>query len=199
MHRLDLDIEYLRSRLKYKSKSGNVYWRHCSNMNNVWLSRFAGKKVKYTLSKDGYKLIKINGRKYKLTNIIWAIKTGKHVDFSKNIIDHKDRDRTNDKWNNLREATGSQNMHNSSIQVGRSSKYKGVLWHKRDRKWMVKIKIGPNRVYLGGYKDEKLAGAIYDREARRQFKDFAHCNFDESKMNKIIRKHKTTLQTMGRW
>ena len=46
--------------------------------------------------------------------------------------------------------------------VNRPSKYVGVSWKKRDKKWEVAIRIDGKRKGLGFYHDEKEAARIYD-------------------------------------
>ena len=47
----------------------------------------------------------------------------------------------------------------------RPSKYVGVNWFKRDKKWMAKIRIDGKVKSLGLYHDEKEAARIYDEQA----------------------------------
>ena len=49
--------------------------------------------------------------------------------------DHKDNNGLNNQRNNLREVTHNQNIMNQRKHKNTSSKYKGVCWHKRDKKW----------------------------------------------------------------
>ena len=50
----------------------------------------------------------------------------------------------------------------SSKYLGRSSKYLGVGWHKRDKKWRVNIKVGGKMKSLGNFADEIAAARAYD-------------------------------------
>lgn len=49
-----------------------------------------------------------------------------------------------------------------------TSKYFGVYWHKRDKKWQSKIKIKGKLVYLGYAKEEEEAAHLYDKRARME-------------------------------
>ena len=47
----------------------------------------------------------------------------------------------------------------------RPSKYVGVTWIKRDKKWKVAIMIDGKSKFMGLYHDEKEAARIYDEQA----------------------------------
>jgi hypothetical protein len=50
-----------------------------------------------------------------------------------------------------------------------SSQYKGVTWHKRDRKWTAAIRVNGKRKYLGYFNTENAAGAAYDEAVLEHF------------------------------
>jgi hypothetical protein len=58
-----------------------------------------------------------------------------------------------------------------------SSRYKGVSWHKRDKKFYAAIKLNGRPKHLGAFIDEREAARAYDAAAREHFGDFAVCNF----------------------
>ena len=47
----------------------------------------------------------------------------------------------------------------------RPSKYVGVNWHKKRKKWEAKIRIDGKKKFLGLYHDEKEAARIFDEQA----------------------------------
>eukprot|EP00884_Botryococcus_braunii_P009246 jgi/Botrbrau1/18322/Bobra.0179s0050.1 len=49
-----------------------------------------------------------------------------------------------------------------------SSKYDGVSWHKRTKKWQAEITINGTRKYLGLHETEEDAAIAYEKEARSQ-------------------------------
>ena len=53
----------------------------------------------------------------------------------------------------------------SSSSSPRRSKYVGVSWFKRDKKWKAQIRIDGKVKSLGYYHDEKEAARIYDEQA----------------------------------
>lgn len=71
----------------------------------------------------GYKNVKLAGKNYRQHRVIWKWMTGKDPE---NKIDHKDTNRLNNKWNNLREASNEQNGFNKPLQVNNTSGIKGL-------------------------------------------------------------------------
>ena len=63
--------------------------------------------------------------------------------------DHIDRNPLNNKRNNLREATTTENAQNHSLRKDNHSGIIGVGWHKKHMKWQATININHKRKYLG--------------------------------------------------
>lgn len=95
-------------------------------------------------------------------------------------FDHVDGNGLNNQRMNLRPCTQTQNVQNRRKRPGLSSKYKGVYWHRRDRKWMSRLRDNGKDLFLGYFKDEEEAGRAYDAVARRAFGEFARLNFPEN-------------------
>jgi len=97
-------------------------------------------------------------------------------------VDHANRNGLDNRRENLRPATGSQNQGNRRSVPGSSSRYKGVSWHKQRRKWRASIRPpgGPHR-HLGLFADEEDAARVYDAAAREAFGSFACLNFPDVK------------------
>ena len=80
-------------------------------------------------------------------------------------VDHIDGDKTNNKIENLREATVSQNRFNSKLQSNNKSGVKGVHFNKNYKKWIAQITVNYKVLYLGSYDDIELAELVV-QEAR---------------------------------
>jgi hypothetical protein len=97
-------------------------------------------------------------------------------------VDHRNRDGLDNQRLNLRACTTSQNnMNQRKRRDARSSKYKGVGWHKRDRRFVVEIKLNGKHLHIGYFTDEIEAALAYDAAAREHFGEFALCNFPPKK------------------
>ena len=74
-------------------------------------------------------------------------------------IDHINGNGLNNQRSNLRQVTHRENGQN--LHIEKSSKYVGVYWNKKDKRWQVQAMIGNKRTYLGSYKDEEIASKAY--------------------------------------
>lgn len=96
-------------------------------------------------------------------------------------IDHIDGDGLNNQRTNLRRSTNQLNQFNqiNGATLGRhkSSKYKGVVWNKLNRKWIAQIMVNRINYGLGYFKSEETAARAYDAAAREKFGSFARLNF----------------------
>ena len=61
----------------------------------------------------------------------------------------------------------------------RSSKFKGVSWHKGSKKWTAGIMIGRKRKFLGNFATENEAAHAYDKFAKSLLGENANLNFPE--------------------
>ena len=94
------------------------------------------------------------------------------------VIDHINHNGLDNRKANLRPATRAQNNRYSKKRKNTSSKYKGVNWYSREKRFVAKITTDGNTVTLGYFKDEVEAAKAYDRAALKYHKEFAMLNFD---------------------
>lgn len=90
------------------------------------------------------------------------------------MIDHKDNYGLNNQKNNLRFCTNSENQKNK--RASGVSKYLGVSWHKRTKKWLAHICIDKKQKHLGLFVEEKEAAICYNKYAIEHHKEFARIN-----------------------
>ena len=95
------------------------------------------------------------------------------------MYDHRDGNGLNNQKENLRPCTGTQNNGNRRINKMpyHSSKYKGVCFHIRKKKWHAGVKFNNHRFHLGTFDNELDAAKAYDRKAEELFGEFANVNF----------------------
>lgn len=86
-------------------------------------------------------------------------------------VDHINHNRIDNRRENLRLATRSQN------QANNTSGYKGVVWNQG--KWEVRIRYQERKLYLGRYADPIFAALVYDGAARLLYQEFAGLNFPD--------------------
>lgn len=93
-------------------------------------------------------------------------------------VDHRDGDGLNNRRGNLRLATKSQNgAAFRTLRSSKSSKFRGVVWHKGGQKWMARIVKDMQSIYLGLFVSEEDAAHAYDTAAKHYFCEFARPNF----------------------
>jgi hypothetical protein len=107
--------------------------------------------------KRAYIRICVNRKFYYLHQLAWFYCHGK---WSK-MIDHLDGDGTNNKLENLRSCTYSENMGNSKVYSTNKSGFKGVHWHKLKNKWGSQIVIASKNINLGYFINKEDAYAEY--------------------------------------
>ena len=96
-------------------------------------------------------------------------------------VDHINDNGLDNRRDNLRTCTNSQNVINARKKKtfkGKplSSKYKGVTWVKLENKWMAQAKIAGVNKYLGLFNNEIDAALAYNEFAKENFGEFARLN-----------------------
>jgi hypothetical protein len=99
------------------------------------------------------------------------------------VVDHINRNGLDNRKQNLRICTKLQNQHNRRPGRNGSSKYKGVRWSKRDKKFRAGITCNKKTYYLGMFDDEIDAAKAYDKKARELFGEYAYLNFPADNSN----------------
>jgi hypothetical protein len=122
------------------------------------------------LDGDGYVQIQIDYVQYKAHNLAFLWMTGRWPRLG---CDHRDLQKTNNKWNNLREATGSQNVANQAITIKNTSGFKGVSFDKKNQKWRASVTVKGKFFCLGRFTDPEVAYASYCKAVKSAFGEFA--------------------------
>jgi|SRR5215472_13126201 len=154
--------EALVSILSYDPGTGEFRWRS-SRHNRVKIGQVAG------TVHGGYRRIEILKRSFYASRLAWFYMTKK---WPSSLIDHKDGDSTNDRWDNLREATRTQNGRNRKISKNNTSGVIGVYWHKQLGKWAARATIDGRRQHIGFFDTLEEATAVRQRAEREHFGDF---------------------------
>jgi len=142
--------EYLKECFEYED--GHLFWRerpatHFHNYRNYtyFNTRFAGAKAGSKDKRTGYTYIAINEVRYLTHRIVYKIHTG--VD--PNIIDHINRIRTDNRFENLRSGTQADNIRNSISCIKNKSGHLNI--HETVDGWRVRDRINGKLVHVGTY------------------------------------------------
>jgi hypothetical protein len=175
-------VEYVRQCLEYQD--GKLYWldrpmEHfsCQMVFTKWGTRYAGREAGCVgMFGSGSchlprVIVTIDKVRIYRAVIVWALHNDRWPD---NEIDHKDTDSLNDRIENLREATRSQNKANCGIRKNNTSGIKGVGWRKDKNKFRARITVDRQEICLGHFDTEEEAREAYCEAAQKYFGEFSN-------------------------
>jgi hypothetical protein len=135
-------------------------------------------KYKWCISKNDKKF-------YVLTNVTTNNKQKKlyihRYIMSKNnidnlLIDHINHNTLDNRKQNLRVVTPTQNCNNTSSRTGSTSVFLGVSWYEREKHWRTQITVNKKASTVGTFKDEIEAAKAYNKAAIKHFGEYANLN-----------------------
>ena len=109
-------------------------------------------------STSGYCRITVDGVLYLAHRLAWVYTYGELR--ADDVLDHINRNRTDNRIANLRIVNWSQNGQNKGKQSNNTSGIPGVHWHKLTNKWEVRVHINKKRVSVGWFTDFEEAVAV---------------------------------------
>lgn len=153
--------EFLHEFLQYSD--GSLVWKKT-------VGRLATKnRIAGTLSDSGYLTICVCGKIYKLHRLIFFY----HYGYFPKIVDHIDGDKINNRIENLREATISENAWNSKIRVTNKSGIKGISWDKKSNKWRASCMVNYKQNNLGCFDSIDEAKKVLVNFRNKNHKEFS--------------------------
>lgn len=161
--------EYLAECLRYDPSSGKLFWkeRPLSHFKHpgtgrYWNRRHAGTEAFATPAEWGYLRGNLNKRAYLAHRIVWKLVRGTEPP---DIVDHRDGIPTNNRDENLREATNAQNCSNG--------KRKGYYFDAGKGYWVAHVSIGGKKTAVAYCKTEQDAAAARKEAAEKHYGEFA--------------------------
>lgn len=164
---MTISVDRVLSLISLDQSTGRLYWRY-----NRGGSARAG-SIAGTLNKNGYRVITIDRKRYMAHHIVWLIHTGQLPAL---LIDHKDLNKDNNCFPNLRIATKQLNAANTRHHVDSKTGVKGVFRSQTKGKWRAQIGFDGRVVHLGTFETKEAARIAYQSAAEGLFGQFARAS-----------------------
>jgi hypothetical protein len=138
-----IDIDLMKSLFDYKN--GELFWKIDRGAKKV-------KGLKAGYISNGYKSVLIRPKNYLIHRIIFLL----HYGFCPKVIDHIDGNRLNNKIENLRMATFSENQANYKKRSTNTSGNKNVYFYIKRNKWRAQVRF-EKKTFAKDFEDYKDA------------------------------------------
>ena len=109
---------------------------------------------------DGYLCVRIEGRIFKVHQIVWLLCKGV---WQSGVIDHINQDKTDNRIENLRDTTVQINNINKGVRRDSKTGIPNVTWRERDKAYYAACKRNGTQNYLGCFKSLQDAAAAVDK------------------------------------
>lgn len=157
MNKSALTQQRLQDILHYDPDSGEFRWRVQEGFEH-----HAGEIAGCSMRSD-YWCIHVDGCSYRAHQLAWLYMTG---EWGRPLIAHRDGDPFNNRWRNLRLASGSEKVSPSPPQRRESSVFAGIALDRRSGQWTASITNGARVVCLGRFPTNEAAHEAYAIAAR---------------------------------
>lgn len=161
-----MDQRTLKSRLLYAPKKGVFYWVSPPQTHAELLGEEAGAIQR---GPKPYHVIQLDGVKYKRGRLAFMFVEGR---WPKDCIDHINGDSVDDSWENLREATATENSWNHKTRAKKSNLPMGVRSNKSGR-FSARIGHHGSQIQIGTFDTEEEAKQAYSNARVKYYGEFA--------------------------
>lgn len=163
-----MDQADLKAALLYAPRKGVFYWINPPRSHAELLGEEAGGPVP---AKEGkfYHVIQIGRVKYRRSRLAFLYMEGR---WPAEMIDHINSNSLDDRWLNLREATGTQNAWNHKSRARRINLPMGVRTNASGR-FAARISVNRKQIQLGSFDTAEAASAAYASARLKYFGEFA--------------------------
>jgi hypothetical protein len=168
------DPELLRKLLSYDPETGKLFWNYrpldlFEKMQAwaAWNTKWAGQEAFTSIDNHGYYQGRVCSRHMQAHRVIWAVVKGR---WPSEQIDHINGIRTDNRLQNLREVSVSENRKNQRRRSNNTSGVTGVSWARTKQKWLADIRVNGKQIYIGRFDDfEDAVAARKAAEAKYGF------------------------------
>lgn len=145
---MELTREFLRRVIHYCPETGIFTWIEPTG------ARVKPGHVAGSYYSNGYLRMQVLSKEYLLHRLAWFYMTGIWPDQD---VDHRNGKKDDNRWENLRLATRSQNLSNTRLRSDNSSGVKGLSFDRRRGKYQASICTKGVRKFLGYFEDKNEA------------------------------------------
>lgn len=138
-------VAYVKSRLRYESETGDLFWTNFEGGNPSWISRYVGKKAG-SITKHGYLYVFLGRKNIFAHRLAWALHYGVWPD---DEIDHINGVKTDNRISNLRSVSRFLNQRNKTVSPRNKSGCPGVFL--KGERWVAQIGARSTRRHLGSF------------------------------------------------
>ncbi len=142
------------SAFEYNPETGVFLWK-IARSRGIRPGMVAGSQ-----KQDGYISLHVNGKTLPAHRVAWMFV---YNDFPDTNLDHINRIKNDNRISNLRLATPEHNAQNRACNRLNKSGCKGVVWHKRDKRWQASITVKGQKLHLGLYGTKEDAATAYQQ------------------------------------
>lgn len=161
-----ISADELSKRVSYDPETGLFLW-----IENISSKARAGHPAFATRKANGYLFGRTLGYSILSHRAAWLLTYGT---WPKGEIDHINGDKTDNRIDNLRDCSRSENQHNRPRYSNNKSGLKGVSWHKQKMKWRAVIALHGKSKHLGLFDDKLDAFEAYKSACSELHRDFSN-------------------------
>jgi len=137
-------------------------------------SKMAGKPARSSLN-GRYYIVHIDGGFYLCHRVVWCMQYGY---WPSGDVDHINGNKLDNRVDNLREVSRSQNMSNVGMQKNNKSGFIGVFWAAREEKWQAVVAYKKKNISLGRFDCPMEAAIAYNNAALKYHGIYAQKKVD---------------------
>ena len=135
--------EFVQSLFDYDFATGNLIRKKTTS------SKAKAGSIAGSLKGHRYARVSVNNKLHYVHHVVWIW----HHGCLPAEIDHINRDRFDNRIENLRPTDRSANNINTNTRCNNKSGFAGICWDKRYKKWQVRIGVNNKSKHIGYYDD----------------------------------------------